>query len=145
MAEAIEAMTDQVHAIFGSRPRYLRDGADRLQVHLRQSPRYANAAVTSADVVVSSKNAGQATAAQWALVQELQAALPDATIALRVHRLAWKHDPQAPMLTVYGVLVTSKIGPFTLRREYAALGTGLEQSERLEEFAVVESAVAGLQ
>ena len=145
MAEAIEAMTDQVHAIFGSRPRYLRDGADRLQVHLRQSPRYANAAVTSADVVVSSKNAGQATAAQWALVQELQAALPDATIALRVHRLAWKHDPQAPMLTVYGVLVTSKIGPFTLRREYAALGTGLEQSERLEEFAVVESAVGGVQ
>jgi len=41
------------------------------------------------------------------------------------------------MLTVYGVLVTSKIGPFTLRREYAAPGAGLEQSERLDEFEAI--------
>lgn len=141
MAEAIEAMTDEAFAIFGDRPRYLRDGADRLQAHLRQSPRYANAVVTSADLVVTSKNAGQATAAQWALVQQLQATLPDAAVLLRVHRMAWKHDLQAPTLTVYGVLVTRKRGPFTLRREYAAPGIAVGQSEPLHEFAVVEQTV----
>lgn len=137
MAEAIEAMTDEAFGVIGDRPRYLRDGAERLQAHLRQSPQYATAVVTSADLVVTSKNAAQATAAQWALVQELQAALPDATIVLRVHRLTWKHDLQAPTLTINGVLVTRKVGPFTLRREYAAPGSALGPSEPLEEFTVV--------
>lgn len=141
IAEAIEAMTDEAFAIVGDRPRYLRDGADRLQAHLRQSPPYANAVVASADLVVTSKNAGQATAAQWALVQQLQAALPDATIVLRVHRLTWKHDLQAPALTINGVLVTRKVGPFTLRREYAAPGSALWPSEPLEEFTVVVQTV----
>lgn len=138
MAEAIEAMTDQAFMIVGDRPRYLRDGADRLQAHLRQSPRYANAVVTSADLVVTSKSAAQATAAQWALVQDLQAALLDATVSLRVHRLAWKPDPQAPTVTVYGVLVTCKVGPFTFRREYAAPGIN---GEPVGELAVVEQTV----
>lgn len=137
MAEAIEAMTDEAFVVIGDRPRYLRDGAERLQAHLRQSPQYANAIVTSADLVVTSKNAAQATAAQWALVQELQAALPEATIVLRVHRLTWKHDLQAPTLTINGVLVTRKVGPFTLRREYAAPGSALGPSEPREEFTVV--------
>lgn len=138
MAEAIDAMTDEAFMIVGDRPRYLRDGADRLQAHLRQSPRYANAVVTSADLVVTSKSAGQATAAQWALVQDLQAALLDATVSLRVHRLAWKPDPQAPTVTVYGVLVTCKVGPFTFRREYAAPGIN---GEPVGELAVVEQTV----
>jgi hypothetical protein len=46
--------------------------------------------------------------------------LPDATVTLRVHKLAWKRDAQAPTLTLYGVLVASRVGPFTLRREYSA-------------------------
>jgi len=141
MAEAIEAMTDEAFVVIGDRPRYLRDGAERLQAHLRQSPQYANAVVTTADLVVTSKNAAQATAAQWALVQELQAALPDATIVLRVHRLTWKRDPQAPTLTINGVLVTRKVGPFTLRREYAAPGSALGQGEPCDEFTVVVQTV----
>jgi hypothetical protein len=141
MAEAIEAMTDEAFVVIGDRPRYLRDGAERLQAHLRQSPQYANAVVTTADLVVTSKNAAQATAAQWALVQELQAALPDATIVLRVHRLTWKHDSQAPTLTINGVLVTRKVGPFTLRREYAAPGSALGQSEPCDELTVVVQTV----
>jgi hypothetical protein len=141
MAEAIEAMTDEAFVVIGDRPRYLRDGAERLQEHLRRSPQYANAVVTTADLVVTSKNAAQATAAQWALVQELQAALPDATIVLRVHRLTWKHDRQAPTLAINGVLVTRKVGPFTLRREYAAPGSALGQSEPCDEFTVVVQTV----
>jgi hypothetical protein len=39
---------------------------------------------------------------------------------LRLHRLAWTKDPKAPTLTQFGVLVTRRVGPFTLRREYLA-------------------------
>jgi hypothetical protein len=62
----------------------------------------------------------QATAAQWALVQSLREKLPDATVTLRMHRLSWKLDPNAPALTLYGALVTRRMGPFTFRREYVA-------------------------
>jgi hypothetical protein len=34
--------------------------------------------------------------------------------------LAWTKDPKAPTLTLFGVLVTRKVGPFTLRREFLA-------------------------
>ena len=60
-----------------------------------------------------------ATASQWALVKEVQALLPEATVTLRVHKLTWKQDPKAPALAVLGVLLTHTFGPFTLRREYA--------------------------
>lgn len=120
MAEAIEAMADEAFAAIVDHDRYVRDGADRLQVHLRQVPKYAIAVVSSSDLIVTSKEATQATAAQWALVRALRAALPDATVTLRMHRLAWKCDADAPTLTVYGLLVTRKVGPFTFRREYVA-------------------------
>lgn len=120
MAEAIETMADEAFAAIADHDRYVRDGADRLQTHLHQAPKYATAVVTTADLVVTSKEAGQATAAQWALVQRFRAALPDATVTLRMHRLAWKDDADAPTLTVHGALVTRKVGPFTFRREYVA-------------------------
>jgi hypothetical protein len=119
MAEVIELMADEAFTPI-AHPRYVRDGAERLQSHLRQFPQYATAVVTAADLAVTSKDAGQATAAQWALVQELRDTLPDATVTLRMHRLAWKLDANAPALTLYGALVTRKVGPFTFRREYVA-------------------------
>ncbi len=118
--EAIEGMTDEAFAAAGNRPLYARDGASRLQAHLRRFPQYANASVTELDLIVTGAEAVKATAAQWALVQELHALVPDATVNLRVHTLAWKTDRQAPTLTVFGVVVTLKVGPFTLRREYEA-------------------------
>ena len=120
MPEAIEAMADEAFAAIADHDRYVRDGVDRLQAHLRQVPTYATAVLSPADLVVTSKDAGQATAAQWALVQRFCAALPDATVTLRMHRLARKGDADAPTLTVYGILVTRKVGPFTFRREYVA-------------------------
>ena len=54
------------------------------------------------------------------LMQELQRVFPDANVVLREHRISWKDDLNAPSLTMYGVIVTRKIGPFDLRREYAA-------------------------
>lgn len=120
MDEAIEAMTDQVFAAFAERPRYTRDGTDRLQAFLRTHAKYAEAVVRQTDLIVKSSHAVKATRAQWALMHELQAAKPDASVILRVHRLSWRSDPQAPSLTLFGVLVTCKVGPFTLRREYVA-------------------------
>ncbi len=107
-------------AAAGDRPQYVRDGISRLESHLRQLPQYAKVVVTKADFLVTSANAEHASEAQWALKQELDKLLPDATLTLRLHRLAWAKDPKAPTLTQFGVLVTEKMGPFTLRREYVA-------------------------
>jgi hypothetical protein len=120
MTEAIELMADEAFAVIADYPRYVRDGVERLQAHLRQFPQYATTVVSAMDLAVTSKDAGQATAAQWALVQSLRDTLPDATVTLRMHRLSWKLDPNAPALTLYGALVTRRVGPFTFRREYVA-------------------------
>jgi hypothetical protein len=118
--EAIEVITDHALAAAGDRPPYSRDGAPRLQAYLRQFPKYATTVVTSLDLAVTSSNAPGATAAQWSLVQELQAALPDSTIALREHTLQLKRDREAPALRLFGILVTCKRQVLTLRREFAA-------------------------
>lgn len=120
MEEAVQALTEHTFAGIGQRPLYLHDGAERLQSFLRQLPAYADAVVGQPDLAVASINAVKATRDQWALVQELQAAIPDATVTLRIHRLSWRREPAAPSLTVFGVLVTCKVGPFTVRREYLA-------------------------
>jgi hypothetical protein len=120
MQEVIEAMADQAFDAGNRFERYPFDGAARLQRRLRELPQYTNAVVTPANVTIVNTNAVKATEAQWALVQELQRVFPDATVVLREHRISWKGDAQAPTLTMYGVIVTRRVGPFDLRREYAA-------------------------
>ena len=119
MEEAIEAITDQAFSALAKHPGYVHDGPERLQAYLRQIPEYASVTVTQADVVVTGANAVKATAAQWATVQEIQVAVPDAAVTLRVHKIGWKRAPEAPPITVAGILVTQRVGPFTLRREFA--------------------------
>jgi hypothetical protein len=53
-------------------------------------------------------------------MEQLRQVFPNATVTLREHRVSWKGDAEAPTLTKHGVLVTCKVGPFDLRREYAA-------------------------
>jgi hypothetical protein len=120
LEEALEGMADEAFAIAGDRPRYVRDGAERLQTHLRQFPQYADVVVARLELCVVSGNAEHATNTQWQLREELQSLFPDASVALRIHRLTWKADSAAPRLTQFGVLVARRIGPFTLRREYLA-------------------------
>ena len=122
MEEAIEAMTDRAFVALEDRPRYARDGVADLQACLRRSPEYADLIVTRDDLVVTSANAEKMTAGQWALVNEVQRLMPEATVMLRVHKLAWKRDLQVALHTIFGVLVTQRVGPFTLRREYAVPG-----------------------
>jgi len=53
-----------------------------------------------------------------ALQRELEKLLPDVELVLPLHRLSLKGESNAPQLTQFGVLVTRRAGPFTLRREY---------------------------
>ena len=120
MEEAIEAMTDHAFQALADRPRYIHDGAAQLQNYLRQLNPYGAVVITRQDLVVTSVNATEATAAQWTAVKDIQALLPDATVALRMHRIAWKRDPQKALPPVFGIVVTQRIDPFTFRREYIA-------------------------
>jgi hypothetical protein len=120
MEEVIEAMADQAFRAGDGFEAYVCDGAERLQEQLRQLPRYANVVVAPTHITIFNTDAVSATDAQWARMQELQRVFPDATVTLREHRVSWKGDPEAPSLTKRGVLVTRKVGPFDLRREYAA-------------------------
>ena len=122
MEEAIEAMTDRAFAALKDRPRYAHDGAAHLQTYLRRSPEHRDLIVTRDDLVVTSANADKMTAGQWALVNEVQTLMPEATVTLRVHKLGWKRDLQVALPPIFGVLVTQRVGPFTLRREYSVPG-----------------------
>ena len=87
--------------------------------YLRAATGRGDLVVGADQVDVMGSDAKIATAAQWAVVQQLKATLPDANVTLRAHRLSWRLDPTAPSLTVVGALVTRQVGPFTLRREFA--------------------------
>lgn len=118
LEEVLEGMADEAFAVVGNRPRYVRDGVERLQAHLRQFPEYADVVVARPSLVVASANTEHATEDQWGLQHELQALLPMAKVTLRIHRLTWSGDPAAPSLTQFGVLVAQPAGPFILRREF---------------------------
>jgi hypothetical protein len=118
MSEACEAITDHALRALADRPQFLFDGAARLQAYLRQFPQYADAVVTDIDLAVDGGKAPSATSAQWALLQDIQAAVPDASVTLHVRDFIWKRDRKAPKLRHFTVLVTTKVGPVSLRREY---------------------------
>ena len=118
MSEACEAMTDHALRALADRPRFLFDGAARMQAFLRQLPQYADAIVTEPDLAVEGGKAASATSAQWALLQDMQAAVPDAVVTLHVRDFIWRRDPKSPKLRHFTMLVTTKVGPVSLRREY---------------------------
>jgi hypothetical protein len=117
--EAVESITDKAFAVLGQRAVYQRDGVERLQTLLRKSSGDPNLKVAPSDIAVRSVNAVKATAAQWAMVRDIQSSVPDATVVLRQHVLSSKYLPGSASLTIFGVLVTKSVIPFTLRREYA--------------------------
>lgn len=119
--EVIASMTEHVFAVASDIPMYERDGTTRLQQHLRATTGETELVVPPADLQVSSLDSSSATAEQWALVSRLQTTFPDAIVKLREHRLTSRRYPVSP-LTVFGVLVTRPVGPFNLRREFAAPG-----------------------
>ena len=69
-------------------------------------------------------------------MRELRTLFPNADVTLQRHRLGWARDQHAPTLTVWGVLVRRKIGPFNVRREYLAPAP----EDSMREPAVVQGA-----
>ena len=120
MREVLEAMADAAFVAASNRPRYVHDGVQRLQAHLQRFPQYTNVIVTPRDLRVTTEHAEDATEAQWTLMQELRALFPDGDVVLQRHHLAWAPDHNAPSLTMWGVLVKRRVGPFLLLREYLA-------------------------
>lgn len=117
--EVIEALADDAFAGVADLPRYPMDGAARLQAHVRALTGNSALMLTSADLKIDGSDATEATAAEWAVMQQLKTRLPDADVKLRAHRLSWRRDPALPGLVIYGVLATRRVGPFIVRREFA--------------------------
>ena len=117
--EVIGALTEEAFSGLNGQPRYEMDGAARLQTHLRAAIGRADLVVGPADLQVVGVDASSATSGQWMVVRHLKAAIPDANVTLREHRLSWRRDPAQPGLTVFGALVTRQVGPFIVRREFA--------------------------
>lgn len=120
--EVIAAMTEDAFLAAADIAVYERDGASRLQTHLRGATGDDDLVVAAADLQVASADSASATAEQWDLVSRLQATFPDAPIKLREHRLSSRRHPNGAPLIVFGILVTRRVGPFSLRREFAAPG-----------------------
>jgi hypothetical protein len=80
---------------------------------------YADIVLADRDVRVVSGNAASAKAPQWDILNAVKEQVPLATVVLRHHTLAWTRRADAPVLVLAGLLVTSRLGPLTFRREYA--------------------------
>ena len=126
LKEVLEALADETFATV-RRPHYTYDGVERLQCYLRRFPRYAGLVIARNDVAVTTARAETVTDAHWALKEELEAAIADAKLTLRIHRLTLKSDPAAPKLTQRGVLVFKRVGPFTVKRAWL-VGDGAAQA-----------------
>ena len=90
VAEAVEALTDEAFSALADQPRYPLDGPARLQAYLRAATGRGDLIVGADQVEVMGSDAKSATAAQWAVVRQLKATLPDANVTLRAHRLSWR-------------------------------------------------------
>ncbi len=100
-------------------PQFQRDGAARLQAHLRQFAPYADVVITDLELGVHATNADSAKPAEWALMLQIKQAIPDATVTLRQRWFYWKRDLDAPSIAIHTVVVTRKVGLVLLRRELA--------------------------
>jgi len=118
-AEVCEAMADEAFAALQDWPRYVRNGPNVMQAHVRRYPQFEDAVVTELNLAVTDSDAVTATAEQWARAQQARSLLPAATVTLRSHRLTWRGHPEVPSLTLSGLLVVQAVGPLVLRREYA--------------------------
>jgi hypothetical protein len=118
MAEAIEAIADQVFAPASGHPRYLRDGAAKLQELLRASPDYSDVVVAPSDVIAETMVLKTATASQWSVVEKLRGTFPDGTVALMAQRLRYRPAPSAGECRDALVVVALQLGPLVVRREF---------------------------
>ena len=117
-SEVKEAMADDAFRALANRPRYTHDGIEQMRAHVQQWTGRRRHHVTERDFVVFGHPVRTVTDRQWAMLQEIRAAVPDAHVDLHLRELIWRRDPGVPRLTRLTLVVTKKIGPVLLRREY---------------------------
>jgi hypothetical protein len=120
--EVVEAITDQVFEPLSLRRVFRSDGYDHLQRHARHWTRDPTLVIPPREFLDFRGLAHSATAAQWARIQEFQAAVPDADVRLHRREYIWKGHSDVPILRHFTILVTKAEGPFVLRREYLVPG-----------------------
>ena len=116
--EGVDALTDSTFNALADRKRYQYDGIERLREYFH-SRGIGDMVVLREDLVVTSTDAKSMDTTQWQAAREIQRLLPAASVTLRMHKLTWRRDPKVSLTPVFGILITQKVGPFTLRREYA--------------------------
>ena len=117
-SEIKEAMADEAFRALSHRPRYTHDGPERMRAHVEQWLGRKRSHVTDSDYVVFGHQLRTVTDRQWAALHEIREAVPDAHVALHLREFIWRRDPGVPRLTQLTLVVTTKIGPMLLRREY---------------------------
>ena len=116
--EFIEALTEITFRPLSHLTPYQTDGAARMQEQLRHLPGHADVIVTASEVSVVTHLLPTASAIQWSLVNEIRSVIPGAQVQLRERSLAWTRDADAPKVRLVSTLVTTRVGPVLLRREY---------------------------
>lgn len=116
--EFVDALADVTFRPLAHIPPYRADGAARMQERLRQLPGRGDVVVTASDVSVVTRLLPTASAIQWSLVNEIRNLIPGAQVQLRERSLAWTRDTDAPKVRLVSALVTTRVGPVLLRREF---------------------------
>ena len=112
---------------------YDSDGAACMQAFLRQMPAYASVVVSKADYRVITRVLPTATPVQWEWLQWIRRAIRHANVHLRERELVWTRDASAPRHRTTTILVTTKVGALTLRREFVMPDCAPPVSERTTE------------
>ena len=101
--EFVDALSEVTFRPLSHLAPYQTDGAAKMQAQLRQLPGHANVVVTPNDL---------------SLVNEIRGIIPGAQVQLRERSLAWTREAHAPRLRLVSALVTTRVGPVLLRREF---------------------------
>jgi hypothetical protein len=128
--EVLDAMADEAFRALADRPRYTRNGAALVHAHVQQWTGRAVDVVGPNDFLVVGHPARSASPRQWARLQAIQAAVPDAVVTLHQREFIWRRDPGVPRFTRLTVVVVRKQGPITLRREYLLVDDELDQDSQ---------------
>ena len=131
--EFVDALTEVTFRPLSHLTPYQTDGAARMQEQLRLLPGHADAIVTASEVSVITRLLPTATAIQWSLVNEIRSIIPGAQVQLRERSLAWTRDADAPKVRLVSTLVTTRVGPVLLRREYQVPDSASDVPARTQE------------
>jgi hypothetical protein len=131
--EWLAAVADSSFAALAPMSIYDPDGAACLQAFLRQMPAYASIVVSKAHYRVITRVLATATPVQWDWLQWIRRAIPSSNVHLRERELVWKRDATAPRHRTTTILVTTKVGSLTLRREFVMPDSAPPVSERTKE------------